>query len=56
MKRNRVQIAQRQVDAEVRQEASDKRSPKERIARLDQFGHTATKERARLGKRIDNHK
>jgi hypothetical protein len=27
-----------------------KRTPKQQLARLDQFGHTATKERARLRK------
>jgi hypothetical protein len=51
MRRNRTRIAERRADATARKELSDKRSPKERLARLNKvFGKNlgAKKERKRL--------
>jgi len=51
MRRNRTRIAERRADAVARKELSDKRSPKERLARLNKvFGKNlgAKKERKRL--------
>ena len=51
MRRNRTRIAERRADAAARKELSDKRSPKERLARLNKvFGKNlgAKKERKRL--------
>ena len=42
----------RQVSAQQRQAAANLRTPEEQLARLDQAGLVATKERAKLAARI----
>lgn len=44
---------QRRREAEERQEARNKRSPAEQLARLNKLGHRAESERARLEAQIE---
>lgn len=46
--------AKRRKEASERAELRAKRSPEQQIAKLDMGGHSATKERARLEKQIEN--
>lgn len=46
------QVLRRQEAAKARQEESSKRTPEEQLKRLDAAGLAATKERAKLAKRI----
>ena len=54
MRRNKTRIAERKSEAIARKESSDKRTPKERLARLNKvLGKNlgAKKERKRLAKK-----
>ena len=51
---SRSRKEQRRKDAEQRQEVRSKRTDQEQLAHLDALGLTATKERAKLQKRIDD--
>lgn len=48
----RAELERRRSEAEVRQAAANARTPEEQIKRLDAAGLVATKERAKLAKRI----